>query len=357
MVKSISPGNPKVIIRHDRHMMSIVLNRPHVLNSLDMEMIHLIHGALDEAEASRNIRLVLLQGEGEKGFCSGGDLKILSSAVEENGINQALTFLEEEYALDLRIHRFPKPVIVFADGITMGGGLGLAAGADIVVATERTRMAMPETRIGFFPDVGATGWMFTKCPKGYPEFLGLTGYEIVGAECVRLGLASHFLSSQTLPEVVRILVTHSDSLSAETSEAVQRIGSLFELLEENIIPEDPDMDEWVYTYFSGKTSIPDILASLSQCSLHNDLCEGVFQRFSERSPTALVLTLNLLRRNEGRALEDVFSADIRAGRFILKHPDFLEGVRARLKDKDNNPRWQPDTVEKVQPMDRGFLQE
>ena len=110
-------------------------------------------------------------------------------------------FFQEEYALDLAIHEFPKPVVVLADGVTMGGGLGLAAGADLVIATERTRIALPETRIGFFPDVGATGWLFTKCPPGYPEFLALTGYEIQGAECLRLGLATDFTQSSRLPQL------------------------------------------------------------------------------------------------------------------------------------------------------------
>jgi len=354
-MKSSTPSkNSKVIVRHDSHMMSIILNRPHLINSIDFEMIRLIQKALDEAEVSEQIRLVLLHGSGEKGFCAGGDIKAMAEALKQHTINKMLQFFEEEYALDLRIHCFPKSVIVLADGITMGGGLGLAAGADIVVATERSRMAMPETRIGFFPDVGATGWMFTKCPKGYPEFLGLTGYEMVGAECVRLGFASHLVSWKNLQKVVRILEKHSDKLSAEKSEAVPQLHSVFASLKKDAIPQNPEMDKWVSTYFSGKTSLTEILASLSKCSVQNKICEGVFQRLSERSPTALVLTLYLLRHNEGRPLEDVFRADVRSVRYIMEHPDLLEGVRARLLDKDDNPRWQPNTIEKVKPIEMDF---
>ena len=147
-------------------MQTIVLNRPEALNSLSYEMITLIRKAVEQAAADETVRLLLFYGIGERGFCAGGDIKAMARDVREGRVERALHFLAEEYALDLAIHRYPKPVVVLADGITMGGGLGLTAGADFVLATERTRMAMPETRIGFFPDVGATGWLFVKCPPG-----------------------------------------------------------------------------------------------------------------------------------------------------------------------------------------------
>ena len=125
-----SPEEPRVIVHEDNHMMRIVLNRPGVINSLDLEMIRSVQRALDDAEQSENIRLVLLMGNGEKGFCAGGNIKAIAQGLKHTDTHQLLRFFEEEYTLDLRIHGFPKPVIVIADGITMGGGLGLAAGAD-----------------------------------------------------------------------------------------------------------------------------------------------------------------------------------------------------------------------------------
>ena len=145
----------------------------------------------------------------------------MTQSVRESPIEKALEFLVDEYALDLIIHRFPKPVVVIADGITMGGGLGLSAGADIVLATERTSTAMPETRIGFFPDVGATGWMFDKCPPGYPEYLGLTGYEMIGAEAVRVGLATHLMPSERLPELIDHLEKYGADLPQSRTRAAQ----------------------------------------------------------------------------------------------------------------------------------------
>ena len=342
-----SPKDPEVIGERFGHLMHITLNRPRVINSLDLGMIRLIQRHLDEAENSALIKAVVLDGRGAKGFCAGGDIKGIYENVRDRAFDRAMLFFQEEYALDLRIHDFPKPVIVLANGITMGGGLGLAAGADIVVATEHSRMAMPESRIGFFPDVGATGWLFSKCPKGYPEFLGLTGYEMVGAECVRLGLATHLAPEENLVDFLDLLKKRSIQLSAEKREAVQQLTASLESLKQFGPPENPEMDGWIRTYFAGKTSLRDILADLSHCRTQDRLCKGIFERISERSPTSLVLTLRLLRHNQDRPLDQVFPTDAKAARFMIHHPDYLEGVRARIMDKDDHPVWNPDTIKKV----------
>jgi enoyl-CoA hydratase len=340
-----------LVLSHPKsNMMSIVLNRPRTINSLNIEMIRAIRNVLDEVQNSQRYRYVLFYGTGDRGFCAGGDIKALARSVQKQSSLRADLILKEEYDLLLDIHHFPKPVIVLADGITMGAGLGLAAAADLVVATERTRMTMPETRIGFFPDVGATGWMFTKCPSGYPEYLGLTGYEMVGAEAVRVGLAHHLTDSSRLPELIEILETYSDDLPATRNQAVRELIRLLGPFFENVIPVRTEMDDWVATYFAGQSAITRIIASLQECSIQIGLCEQVFQRLAERSPTSVVLTLMLLRHNEHRSIEEVFQADLRAARFILKHPDFVEGVRARLIEKDNKPRWQPKTFEAVGPL-------
>ena len=344
-------NNLPVLIKKDQNMMSIVLNRPKLLNSLNHEMVCLIQKAIDEAKQDQSIRLVLFYGEGNRGFCAGGDMKALAQYVREGNMGEALHFFQDEYALDLSIHRFPKPTVVLAEGIVMGGGLGLSSGADIVFATERTSSAMPETRIGFFPDVGATGWMFDKCPSGYPEYLGLTGYEMIGSECVRVGFATHLTASEDLPLIMETLENNSKELSEEKSEAVKQIISLLEPFLRKDIPNKPDMDQWVKTYFDGKTSMTGMLDDLRQCSIFNDLCDGVFNRLSERSPSALMVTLQLLRHNKDQPVEDVFKSDLKAARFVLSHPDFLEGVRARLIDKDDLPKWQPESIEKVGSLD------
>jgi enoyl-CoA hydratase len=341
----------EVLIRRRHRMTSIILNRPRALNSLNLEMIRLIQKALDEIETDERCRFVLFYGAGDKGFCAGGDVKALAQAIQQKSTFGADMILEQEYKMLLRLHRFPKPVIVLADGITMGAGLGLAASADIALATERTRMAMPETRIGFFPDVGSTGWMFDKCPAGYPEYLGLTGYEMNGAETVRVGFATHLTSSDRLPELINILKGYETNLPNSRNQAAKQLTSTLDPFFNKDINANIDMDEWVAAYFKGKGSLVRLIESLRQCSIQTRLCGQVFERLAERSPTALVVTLKLLRHNEHLSLEKVFQTELSAARFILNHPDYVEGVRARLVDKDDNPRWQPDSIEAVGELD------
>ncbi len=345
--------SPVLVNRH-QGLMAITLNRPRVLNTLNREMIRLLNRALEEALAADQVRLVLISGAGEKGFCAGGDLKELTQAVREAAIHLADQFFREEYALDLLIHQFPKPVVVLAHGITMGGGLGLAAGADIVVATEGTRMAMPETRIGFFPDVGATGWLFSKCPPGYPEYLALTGYELLGAESVRLGLATHLAPAARLGELREALEKCAGDLPGAKPDAVAALARVLAPFASRDIPPKPEMDAWVAQHFAGKTSLREIMTALKQCSLELNLCEEVFRRLGERSPTALAITLQLLRANQGRPLPEVFHREAMAAHFLITHPDYFEGIRARILDKDDQPRWQPSTLEAVGELARGF---
>ena len=347
MESKSDPASP-VLIAKNGPVQTIVLNRPAALNSLSSGMIALIRKAVEQAAEDETAGMLLFYGAGERGFCAGGDIKVMARDVRERRVKKALHFLSEEYALDLNLHRFPKPVVVLADGITMGGGLGLAAGANLVVATERTRMAMPETRIGFFPDVGATGWLYEKSPPGYPEFLGLTGYEVLGPESVRLGLANYLVYSGDLPGLIERLKNLPVGFPRDKAEALGQITAVIEPFTLKDIPPKPEMDDWVRTYLAGKSSIPDLLEDLRQCSLFSDLCQGIFQRLSERSPTALVVTLKLLRHNQRRPIEEVFEMDLKASRFLLNHPDYLEGVRARLIDKDDRPRWQPDRLEEVE---------
>jgi enoyl-CoA hydratase len=336
-----------VLIRHSDAIMHIVLNRPEVINSLTLDMVRTIADTLGKARNDNGVKLIIFSGEGERGFCAGGDIKLLARGVMENTIEPAMQFLKEENDLDLAIHRYPKPVVVFAHGITMGGGLGLSAGADITIASQNTRMAMPETRIGFFPDVGATGWLFLKCRDGYPEFLGLTGYEMTGTECVRIGLADCLIPSSRFSDAMEVLERHAPALPAHRKAAADSLRDVLNPFEQKDIPENPEMDEWVEEYFAGKSSVLDILSALKVCSTQNDLCEGVFSRLSERSPSAVVVTLRRLRGDEGRDLKEVFQSDLKVARYLMAQHDFREGVRARLIDKDDRPKWDPDSFEKA----------
>lgn len=340
-----------VLVRQLPGMLNLVLNRPEAINSITLDMVRAITRALDKARDDGSVRLILFSGEGEKGFCAGGDIKIMARTTQENDVEPAMQFLKEENDLDLAIHLYPKPVVVLAHGVTMGGGLGLAAGADIVAATETTRMAMPETRIGFFPDVGSTGWLFLKCRTGYPEFLGLTGYELKGTECVRVGLACCLVPSARIEDAVTAMSRHAPTLPSERTAAAAVLREVLRPFTLADIPANPEMDQWVEEYFAGKTSVTGILEELRACSMQNDLCEGVFERLSERSPTAVVVTLECLRRDEGRDLKEVYRSDLEVARYLMAQHDFKEGVRARLIDRDNRPQWDPDNFEDAAAME------
>jgi len=344
---SLNSEKPLVLMRRNAAVMSIILNRKEVLNSLNLEMVRSITSHMNEALADDDCKLVLFYSSDERGFCAGGDLKRLFGDIQNNNMADVNRFFLEEFSLDLMIHRFPKPVIVIADGLTMGGGLGIAEGADWVIATERTRMAMPETRIGFYPDVGATGWLFNRCPPGYPEYLGLTSHEMTGGECVRLGLATHLTRSERVHDLIRAIesfratgISHPRELLALLT---RKVNAFFD---RNIEPK-PEADRWVADYFAGQSSVLDVIDSLRVCGIRPAPCESIFSGLSERSPTGLVLTLKLMRHNEHLPMDKVFENDFASVQFILGHPDFLEGVRARIIEKDNQPRWKPDSIEKV----------
>jgi enoyl-CoA hydratase/carnithine racemase len=342
-------NNRHVLSRKLKSGLSIILNRPEAINSLSEAMIDRMNDLLDEAAADEQCLFVLFYGNGPKGFCAGGDVKELARLVSLKQYDKVDSFFRKEYGLDLKIHLFPKPVIVIANGITMGGGLGIAAGAGISIATERTRVAMPETRIGFFPDIGSTGWMFARCPKGYPEYLGLTGYDMTGSECVRLGFATHYMKSENIPRLIDILENDELKGGQGKQEILNRLLEKISGLLDLNIPINPAMDAWVEKYFAGKSDIQEILASLSQCHEQEDHCSEVFRSIAERSPTALILTLKLLRYNEGRSIADALATELKAAQFITRHPDYIEGIRARLVDRDDKPTWNPGRIDLVDP--------
>jgi enoyl-CoA hydratase/carnithine racemase len=343
----VNTDNNFVIMRRFGAVMSIILNRPETLNSLNLEMVRSLAGYMAEALKDETCRLVLFFGMGERGFCAGGDLKRLVYDFHHHNTADVYRFFIEECALDLAIFQFPKPVIVIADGITMGGGLGIAAGADWIIATEKTRMAMPETRIGFFPDVGATGWMFKKCPSGYPEYLALTSHEVIGVECVRLGLATHYIDSKHIQNFIRDTESFEPSKSMNLKESLSGLMKKVALYFDANIATKRDMDHWIAEYFAGRSSLQEIIGLLQTCRITLAPCDGILSELHEKSPTAMVLTLKLLRHNEFLPISRVFETDFRAIQFIVNHPDFFEGIRARLIDKDHRPRWQPDDIDQV----------
>ena len=339
--------NKDVVFKTDNSVFSVILNRPDSLNSLTTEMMHNIRDFLISSRENNDCKAILMYGAGTRGFCAGGDVKFMAESARDKNYDAAMDFLKIEYETDLLIHQYPKPVIVIADGITMGGGLGLSVGADIMLATETSVMAMPETRIGFFPDIGATGWMFAKCREGYPEFLGITGYTLKGYECVRVGPATHYIKSGNINAIVHIFKTAAIEDSSGKEQAANELLSLITqfFVEDN--SANYELDNWVRSNFHYIDDLNVLMNNLSDCKSHNSYCDETVARMSQCSPSAMALSLMLLRANKDLPMENVFTHDLAAAEYMLRHHDFYEGVRARLINKDNCPEWEPASADKV----------
>ncbi|MFQ3581955.1 MAG: enoyl-CoA hydratase/isomerase family protein [Chloracidobacterium sp.] len=301
----------------------LTLNRPQVINVLTTAMLRALDRALDDIAADETIQSVVLRGAGARGFCAGADVKWLRQCVLDGQPELGDEFFAVEYALDLRLHTFPKPIVALMEGVTMGGGLGLAIGARHRVATPTTRLAMPEVHIGFFPDVGAS-WFLRQLPGAWGRYLALTGASIDGATARALGLATHYLDAPPVADLV-------DRLQA--APAAVALDALAQ-----VPPPSIARDEWIETHFA-HGSPAEILSSLETAT--DERSTQAAQSLRAASPFSVALTWELLCSSPPASLEAAFAREGELARQAIRHPDYAEGVRARLVDKDFNPRWAP----------------
>ena len=310
------------------------LNRPKALHALTLDMCRAMSAALSEWTADETIEAVIIDHAEGRGFCAGGDIAFLrDSALNDGGVS-GRKFFHDEYRLNHQLFTYPKPVVAFMDGITMGGGVGIAMPAKFRVATENTRLAMPETGIGLFPDVGG-GWYLSRLSGRLGQFLALTGARLDGAECLWAGLATHYLASDKLAEAKARIIEHPDRIA----------GILSELAEK---PPEARIDanaEKIARHFSSDR-YEDILASLEADD--SEWAAKELATLGTKSPQTCKVALRQLA--ESAALDD-FAANMRmeyriASR-VLTRPDFAEGVRAVIVDKTNDPAWNPATAEDV----------
>ena len=312
----------------------MVLQRPEALNALDLGMVRGVRDALEAWRDEPDVERILLEGAGDRGFCAGGDVRGLAQSILSGNPEGAAVFFREEYALNAAIAEYPKPIVVFADGVTMGGGIGLAGHADVRIVTERSALAMPETRIGFTPDVGGT-WLLARAPGRVGEYLGLTGGTMSAADAIYAGFADLLVPSERLAGVHEALESRADPGGAV------EVAMLFD--------ESPGTSAlahhraWIDEAFAAD-DVDGIIRALRQrpepeASAALDLLETL-------SPTALAVTLASVRA--ARADTDLRATLEReyglALWFAHTQPDLPEGVRARLIDKDGAPRWRPATL-------------
>src|SRR3984957_2818362 len=325
------------------HIAFITLNRPEALNALSLDMIIELRSLLDGYAADPQIHAVLIKGAGGKAFCAGGDIRALYQSFKASGSLHREFFLEE-YALDYLLYTYPKPYVVLMDGITMGGGMGIAQGSVLRVVGERTRIAMPEVAIGFFPDVGAS-YFLSRLPGALGIYLALTAAQIHGADALYCQLADVYLP----PDAIASL---SDGLAGldwgdDWPDALRRFvhaRAAVGLPAPTLSLLRPGIDD----HFSRPT-VPAILDSLASetRSEYADWAEQAAKLMRTRSPTMLCVTLRQLQRAKDMSLAACFRMELAMARQCFDQGDFLEGVRALIIDKDNSPRWAPGRIEEV----------
>ncbi|KVV35547.1 enoyl-CoA hydratase [Burkholderia ubonensis] len=332
---------PEVLCRVLNRVALITLNRPAALNALSHGMVRELAALLARCRADDQIVAVVLRGAGEKGFCAGGDVRALYRDAARR--DAWLPFFVDEYRLDYAIHTFPKPVVALMDGITMGGGMGLAQGAALRVATERSKIAMPETRIGFVPDVGATHFL-ARMPVELALYVGLTGATLSGADALVAKLADLCVPSSWLDT----FETRIENLKWD-GDVLAALRRVFEP-PCNVVPHaalDGQLP-WIVRHFDKRSTVERTVATLTQelardelSREHRQWLQATLDALLGHSPTMLAVTREALLRGRQMTLAESFRMELGIVARAIEEGDFREGVRAHLVDKDRKPRWAP----------------
>ncbi|NJM49886.1 MAG: enoyl-CoA hydratase/isomerase family protein [Sphingomonadales bacterium] len=325
--------NEDVILQKHGCIGHISLNRPSAIHALNLPMCQAMIAALEGWAADDAVEAVIIDHSSGRGFCAGGDIRMLATSGAKDG-KKARRFFRTEYQLNHLMHEYTKPIIAFMDGITMGGGVGISLPSRFRVATENTRFAMPETGIGLFPDVGG-GWYLPRLEGRVGQYLALTGARLDGAECFALGLATHYLPPENLEKAKERIAKAPGRIS----------GILGDLSITASVAKITEHIDKINRHFASD-SYEDILASLE--GDESDWAAKERDTLGTKSPQTCKVALRQLK--EGAAMPD-FAAEMKQeyaiGAHVVQRHDFIEGVRALIVDKDNAPRWNPATPEEV----------
>ena len=341
----------------------VTLDRPQALNALSYEMIRELTVVFDAWRDDPEVGLVVLDGAGERGFSAGGDIRELYGYAADGNADEAREFFREEYRLDAMIARYPKPVVAIMDGITMGGGIGLAGHAAIRIVTERSRVAMPETRIGFTPDVGGS-WLLAKAPGELGVHLALNSRTMDAADALHAGFADSFVPSERLPHLVQALAERADPGSP---------AEIVMLFDETPGPSTLALArDWVDACYSAPT-VGEIISRLHAFAegratastegggtgalptrpldpAASAYAAAAADELETLSPTALTVTLESVRRARALpSLEAALEQEFRLVSWFIEQHDLREGIRAQVIDKDRAPKWNPSTLDDVDP--------
>jgi enoyl-CoA hydratase len=331
------PFEPAILAIADGSAGVITLNRPATLNALTLEMVQMIDEALHRFQDDSDVTTIIINGAGGRALCAGGDIRSIYDAALK-GDPSPRTFWAQEYALNARLAHFPKPVVALMDGIVMGGGIGISAHASHRVVTERSVLAMPEVGIGFAPDVGGS-WLLSRSPGEYGSHIALSTERLGAADAIVAGLADYYVTSQRLAQLTSALATRGvDEVLVDFASPPPE-GKL------------ASQRSWIDACYSA-IDVEEILRRLYLCG--GDAATAA-KNIESNSPTSLKVTLRCLRNaRELSNLEQCLEMEYRISCSFLETPDFIEGVRAAIIDKDRSPRWQPSRLEEVRDISRFF---
>ncbi|NUT72666.1 enoyl-CoA hydratase/isomerase family protein [Pseudarthrobacter sp. C4D7] len=328
-------GEAEVLFERRGGLGVITLNRPRAVNALTEGMVDLLLRQLTAWATDDDVAAVLVQGAGERGLCAGGDIVAIYRDMLHGG-NRTAGFWQTEYRVNSLIARYPKPYVALMDGLVLGGGVGISAHGSVRVVTERTRMGMPETTIGFAPDVGGT-FLLSRAPGQTGTHAALTGAHLDAGDALFLGLADHYVPSRRLPALVA-------ALGNESPEAA--VARYAEQPPASALSRQRDWIDACYA-FGDAGDIVDRLRAWTGPG-RADAAEAA-DTIEAKSPTSVKVTLASLRRAANLTLDEALAQEYRAGMRFLSGPDFREGIRAQVVDKDRNPQWKPATLAEVQP--------
>ncbi|XP_051841969.1 3-hydroxyisobutyryl-CoA hydrolase, mitochondrial [Antechinus flavipes] len=334
-------SEPEVFLERKGCAGVITLNRPKVLNSLNLSMIRRIYPQLKKWEQEPETSLIIIKGTGGKAFCAGGDIKAISEAGKAK---QKLVqdFFKEEYTLNSAIGTCKKPFVSLIHGVTMGGGVGLSVHGHFRVATEKTLFAMPETAIGLFPDVGG-GYFLPRLSGKLGYFLALTGFRLKGRDVQKGGIATHFVDSDKLPMLEKDLLALKSPSKEDVAEVLDTYHKKCKVDQDKPFILEEHMDK-INSCFSAST-MEQIIRNLQEDG--SPFALEQLKVFEKMSPTSLKITLRQIMEGSSKSLQEVLIMEYRLSQACLRGHDFYEGVRAVLIEKDQNPKWKPAKLEEI----------